>query len=985
MNPLSIAARSLLVGLSAATALAGCSASVADSDAAASGTPTPAVSDSPDPPLAEARCPDRDEPPTPEGPSATAVVAQQADGERPQVDVVTYPRPSYDGNPWSHWGQGLVLSDGRLLTAMGDHRGVDGNSFLLVYDPDTQQITRVGDVASAIGGDPSWGFGKVHGQIVPGACGEAFLSTYWGTRTGLEYSDSYRGDVLLRVDTDTLAMTPVSTVVEEHGVPSLAGSPDGRYLFAEAVDPTADTDRDTGAFVVLDPETGETLVRDDTTEHIGFRNVMVDAEGSAYLAAADGRLLVYQPGADELSEHPQAASNGGVLRASTQPTVDGRVFFVTTKPEHFYEMDATGSIRAIGPAEGYTTSMAAEPDGSRFYYVPGAHGGSTELGTSVVAVDTRSGERTTLARLDDLLPPAVGLYPAGSYSVALDPVNRLLHVTLNAGTSPDERWGEVALAVVHLPATAPAAAGDEAATDTTAFGAGGPLVCTAGPPAPTPPGPQGVGPIAFEDATEALGALGPLTGMRGHAVAAADVNADGWTDLFVGTFADRDVSDYQQRGAPGPAPDRLLLGGPDGFEADPTFPGSQGRTSGAAFADLDNDGDVDLVIARNVRDNARENAPGSSPSAVLRNDDGSFTVAGTLREPAGARSVGLLDYDDDGLLDLFVAEDRFSGGSSVLLRNSGDLSFTDVTAAAGLGADVAGLGVGTGDLDADGDPDLLVGGSNRLFVNQGDATFVEQVDAIAGWPTFGDEDDPAGVAQADLNGDGRLDVVIGQHYNSTVDFDREVSVRLYLNETSPGGTVRLADVTERAGLVGLPTKSPHVQVADVDADGLPDIVTTAAGTDGRPIVFRQRGDTGPNPTFEASSTPGSAQYWVSAALVDVDRDGALDVVAVEWEPSLPTQVWRNVGPTGHWLEVDADPGNRVDVYPVGGLGQRQDLLGTAVVGASTGYAAGPALTARFGLGTDDRGEVDVEVTTADGQTTALTGVEVDQTVVCARR
>ncbi len=129
---------------------------------------------------------------------------------------------------------------------------------------------------------------------------------------------------------------------------------------------------------------------------------MVDAEGAAYLAAPDGRLLVYKPGADELSEHPRAAGLGGVLRASTQPTDDERVFFVTNKPEHLYEMDATGSIRSIGPAEGYTTSMTTEPDGSRFYYVPGAHGGQSELGVPVVAVDPRSGERTTLARLDDL-------------------------------------------------------------------------------------------------------------------------------------------------------------------------------------------------------------------------------------------------------------------------------------------------------------------------------------------------------------------------------------------------------------------------------------------------------------------------------------------------------------------------------------------------------------------------------------------------------
>ena len=77
------------------------------------------------------------------------------------------------------------------------------------------------------------------------------------------------------------------------------------------------------------------------------------------------------------------------------------------------------------------------------------------------------------------------------------------------------------------------------------------------------------------DATEQWGADEPLTGMRAHAIATADVNGDGWTDVFVGSFADRPVAEYQQRGATGPAPDRLLLGGPSGFRVDPSFPGEQ--------------------------------------------------------------------------------------------------------------------------------------------------------------------------------------------------------------------------------------------------------------------------------------------------------------------------------------------------------------------------------------------------------------------------
>ncbi len=99
--------------------------------------------------------------------------------------------------------------------------------------------------------------------------------------------------------------------------------------------------------------------------------------------------------------------------------------------------------------------------------------------------------------------------------------------------------------------------------------------------------PAGGSGVAFADETAAAGLVDPLTGMYGHAVAGADVDGDGWTDLFVGGFADRPAEDYRERGATGPSPDRLLRGGPDGFAVDEAFPGEQARTSGATFADLD--------------------------------------------------------------------------------------------------------------------------------------------------------------------------------------------------------------------------------------------------------------------------------------------------------------------------------------------------------------------------------------------------------------
>lgn len=98
--------------------------------------------------------------------------------------------------------------------------------------------------------------------------------------------------------------------------------------------------------------------------------------------------------------------------------------------------------------------------------------------------------------------------------------------------------------------------------------------------------------ISFSDMTEASGLITPLTGLRGHAAAWGDVTGDGMLDMFVETFADRPADEYEVRGAAGPSPDRLLLGGPTAFRTGGAFPEGLGRTSTVAFADLDADGDL---------------------------------------------------------------------------------------------------------------------------------------------------------------------------------------------------------------------------------------------------------------------------------------------------------------------------------------------------------------------------------------------------------
>lgn len=473
----------------------------------------------------------------------------------------------------------------------------------------------------------------------------------------------------------------------------------------------------------------------------------------------------------------------------------------------------------------------------------------------------------------------------------------------------------------------------------------------------------------FLDATAQFGLVAPLAGMHAHAAAFADVNADGFVDLFAGTFANRSFDKYAVRGADGPAPDRILLGSSDSFERG-SLPEQFGRTSGAAFADLDGDGDLDLVASRNYRAAER----GDLATLLYENDgDGRFTaVAGSgLPVEFGGRSVGVLDFDGDGRLDLYMVEDRFTGGSSRLFRNEGALRFSDATSPAGLPLDVHGLGVAVGDVNNDGWSDIFVGGSNRLFLSDAASGFTEK-DGPFEWEPLGPEDDVAGAAFGDVDGDGWMDLVVGHHFNSTVARDAEVPIRLYRNR----GGGEFEDITESAGLVPLPTKAPHVEFVDLDNDGWLDILTSASAAGGSlPAVFMNLGEVPPK--FAAPEGLGDDQYWVTAPTADVDRDGRRDVLLVEWEPTLPSLLMLNRHDSGNWLDVVAAPGTRVELYPQGSLGAPDELLAAADITVSQGYASGQAPVAHFGLGSVET--VSVRIGNVSGMSSEL------ETVAANRR
>ncbi len=367
-----------------------------------------------------------------------------------------------------------------------------------------------------------------------------------------------------------------------------------------------------------------------------------------------------------------------------------------------------------------------------------------------------------------------------------------------------------------------------------------------------------------------------------------------------------------------------------------------GRAAGAVFADLDNDGLNDLIVSNNSYPTGSTTNPFKlEPNHLFHNvGNGQFVdvSAGSGIAPAGfamGRAVGVLDYDGDGCLDVFIVSDPFHGNhsSSRLLRGDCALHFVDVTASAGLdavgGLLVQGLGVAVGDVNNDGWPDIFVAGGplgfqrrNFLFVNQTNGTFREVSNGAFNEPPGiidAAEDWTSGASFGDLNRDGLMDLVIGHHFGSAEQSSfgpqaEAFAPTVWLNTSTGTGDPTFANITAGSGVVPIQAKAPHVEIQDFDNDGWPDIfVSVVAGlpTGAQPLVFRNEGASGQvngHPTFSAPEfDPATLHYYPGGPTADYDRDGRLDVFLDEFRPEDVPPLFRNTSDSADrgWLDVRA--------------------------------------------------------------------------------
>ena len=419
----------------------------------------------------------------------------------------------------------------------------------------------------------------------------------------------------------------------------------------------------------------------------------------------------------------------------------------------------------------------------------------------------------------------------------------------------------------------------------------------------------------FADAT-AVSGLGD-TGY-GMGAAVGDIDNDGDLDVFVSNYG-RDVL-FRNKG--------------DGrFEDVSSAAGvaNDAWSSSAAFLDFDGDGWLDLFVARYVRFN---------PDLVCQSDSGPRDFCG----PA-----------------------QFSGETDLLYRNLGNGRFEDVSRQAGITTlSDAGLGVVAADFDDDGRVDLYVANDadpNHLWLNQGDGTFLDDAMLVGlAFNRYGVGEAGMGVATGDADGDGDLDVFVTHLIEET---------NTYYENRGPAG---FEDATASVGLAlsSVPYTSFGVALFDYDNDGDLDLAIANGAVKRRAKtlsvgggffgayaepnqLFRNRGD-GQFAEVSAGAEDFVAPPEVSRALLpaDLDSDGDLDLVLVNIEGRA--RILRNDGPSapgtrGNWAVLElVDP-----QYARSALGARAEVVvdGVSYIRHALptgGYLSGAETSVHVGLG-----------------------------------
>lgn len=262
----------------------------------------------------------------------------------------------------------------------------------------------------------------------------------------------------------------------------------------------------------------------------------------------------------------------------------------------------------------------------------------------------------------------------------------------------------------------------------------------------------------------------------------------------------------------------------------------------------------------------------------------------------GAPGVAIFDYDKDGDLDMYVTNGPGRANSlySNQIREQGKTTFIDVSEQAGVAlTSEDSTGVCFGDINNDGYQELYVltnGGTNHLFLNEGDGAFSE-ISEASGAMAGGKH--PSGCAMGDINNDGLLDIAVGNSYDNWTHrlplqmFGNEELMeknQLFINQ----GNDKFADVSESSGFANEKSITWGIGFVDYDNDGDVDLITGNDQGPKRPLkyggkdegVIRIYKNDGTGQFTDVTATSGDTSKfgaWMGLSFGDVNSDGYIDI------------------------------------------------------------------------------------------------------------
>ena len=488
----------------------------------------------------------------------------------------------------------------------------------------------------------------------------------------------------------------------------------------------------------------------------------------------------------------------------------------------------------------------------------------------------------------------------------------------------------------------------------------------------------------------------------GSGVAFLDADGDGWPDLFF-------VNSTHWPGRPGrPSRSALYRNRGNGTFEDVTVAAGldvEMYGIGAAAADYDNDGRVDLYVTVLGRNRLFRNAGGGRFVDV--------TDRAGVGDPGFSTCAAWVDYDRDGDLDLFVCNyvvwtiatdlhctitgthksyctpESYKGQSSTLYRNRGDGTFEDVTRQAKMYDPTSkSLGVTLIDFDSDGWLDLFVANDtepNKLYRNDRNGTFTEMgVVAGVAFNEAGVARAGMGVDAADYDGSGRPSLVIGNFSNEMMALYTNEGNGLFIDE-APATTI---------GKASLLTLAFACFFFDYDLDGRPDIFAANGHvaddiqavqpnvTYAQPAhLFRNLGGRRfEDVTAKVGRALTSPVVGRGAAYGDYDHDGDLDLA-----------VTANNG-AARLLRNDGGNRNRSLRLTLRGTSSNRDAIGSkvellldgkpgpwSIVKTGSSYASQSELPLTFGLGSRTRVS-GVRITWPEGRVESLPAIDADRMV-----